>query len=70
MQGRTTLIISQRIASVAGADEIVVLDEGQIVQRGRHSDLLENQGLYRDMYQMQVDSESAAAVEPSSVADR
>ena len=70
MQGRTTLIISQRIASVAGGDEIVVLDEGQIVQRGRHSDLLENQGLYRDMYQMQVDSESAAAVEPSSVADR
>ena len=70
MQGRTTLIISQRIASVAGADEIVVLDEGQIVQRGRHSDLLENQGLYRDMYQMQVDSESAAVVEPSSVADR
>ena len=70
MQGRTTLIISQRIASVAGADEIVVLDDGQIVQRGRHSDLLENQGLYRDMYQMQVDSESAAVVEPSSVADR
>jgi ATP-binding cassette subfamily B protein len=69
MKGRTTLIISQRIASVAGADEIVVLDKGRIVQRGRHTDLLENQGLYRDMYQMQVDSESAVSAEPSGVAD-
>ena len=70
MKGRTTLIISQRVASVVGADEIVVLDGGRIVQRGRHSGLLENPGLYRDMYEMQVDSESAAVAEPSSVGDR
>ena len=68
MKGRTTLIISQRVASVVGADEIVVLDGGRIVQRGRHSGLLENPGLYRDMYEMQVDSESAAVAEPSPVA--
>ena len=70
MKGRTTLIISQRVASVVGADEIVVLDGGRIVQRGRHSGLLEMAGLYRDMYDMQVDSESAAVAEPSPVGDR
>ena len=70
MKGRTTLIISQRVASVVGADEIVVLDGGRIVQRGRHSDLLEMAGLYRDMYDMQVDAESEAVAEPSPVGDR
>ena len=70
MKGRTTLIISQRVASVVGADEIVVLDGGRIVQRGGHSDLLQMAGLYRDMYDMQVDSESAAVAEPSQAGDR
>ena len=70
MKGRTTLIISQRVASVVGADEIVVLDGGRIVQRGRHAGLLEMAGLYRDMYDMQVDAESAAVAEPSAVGDR
>ena len=65
MKGRTTLIISQRVASVVGADEIVVLDAGSIVQRGRHKALLESPGLYRDMYEMQVDAESLHVAEPS-----
>lgn len=65
MKGRTTLIISQRVASVVGADEIVVLDAGSIVQRGLHKALLESPGLYRDMYEMQVDAESLHVAEPS-----
>ena len=48
--GRTTLIISQRIRSVRDAAEIIVLEHGRIVQRGEHVDLVEQQGLYRDMW--------------------
>ena len=69
MRGRTTLIISQRIASVAGAHEIVVLEAGQIVQRGRHYDLVDMPGLYREMYEMQVAADVTDRVEPSSVPD-
>ena len=49
-QGRTTLIISQRIRSVRHTAEIIVLDHGAIVQRGRHEDLVETEGLYLDMW--------------------
>jgi ABC-type multidrug transport system fused ATPase/permease subunit len=47
---RTTLIISQRIRSVRDAAEIIVLEQGRIVQRGRHEALVEQEGLYRDMW--------------------
>ena len=70
MKGRTTLIISQRIASVVGAEEIVVLESGRIVQRGGHVELQRQSGLYRDMFDMQVDSESAAVAESSAGAGR
>ena len=49
-RGRTTLIISQRIRSVRDAAEIIVLEQGRIVQRGRHEELIEHEGLYRDMW--------------------
>ena len=52
-RGRTTLIISQRIRSVRDAAEIIVLDHGMIAQRGRHEDLIEADGLYREMWQGQ-----------------
>lgn len=52
-QGRTTLIISQRIRSVRHVAEIIVLDHGAIVQRGRHEDLIETDGLYREMWETQ-----------------
>ncbi len=52
-QGRTTLIISQRIRSVRHVAEIIVLDHGAIVQRGRHEDLIDADGLYREMWEAQ-----------------
>lgn len=52
-EGRTTLIISQRIRSVRHVAEIIVLDHGAIVQRGRHEDLIEADGLYREMWEAQ-----------------
>jgi len=54
MHGRTTFIIAQRLSSVREADEIIVLDQGQIVQRGTHVQLVQQPGLYHDMYEFQL----------------
>ncbi len=54
MQGRTTFIIAQRLSSVRRADLILVLDRGRIVERGTHDDLLEAEGLYREIYELQL----------------
>lgn len=50
-RGRTTLIVAQRAASVAGADWIVVLDQGRIVECGRPAELLAGKGLYAELFQ-------------------
>ena len=52
-RGRTTLVIAHRLSTVTGADEILVLDEGRIVERGRHSRLLEQRGRYAEMWRRQ-----------------
>ena len=52
--GRTTFIVSQRISSVEHADEILVVDEGRIADRGTHSELISRPGFYRDLYDLQV----------------
>ncbi len=52
-QGRTTLVIAHRLSTVIGADEILVLDAGDIVERGTHSDLLALEGRYAAMWQRQ-----------------
>lgn len=53
MAGRTTFIIAHRISSLRHADEIVVLDRGRVVQRGKHEQLLRQPGLYRETYRAQ-----------------
>lgn len=50
MQGRTTLVIAHRLTTIQDADQILVLDHGQIVQRGTHEELLSQEGLYRELY--------------------
>lgn len=52
--GRTTFIVSQRISSVEHADEILVVDEGRIADRGTHAELISRPGFYRDLYDLQV----------------
>jgi ATP-binding cassette subfamily B protein len=54
MQGRTTFIIAQRLLSLRHADEIIVLEKGRVVQRGHHEELLEQPGLYREVYDLQL----------------
>lgn len=53
MQNRTTFIIAHRLATVVRADQILVLDEGRIVESGSHDELLVKNGLYRDLYEKQ-----------------
>lgn len=57
MKEKTCLIISHRISAVKECDEILVLDEGRIIQRGNHDQLVEHGGLYAELYQQQRLSE-------------
>ena len=54
MEGRTTFIIAQRLSSVRRADLILVMDHGRIVERGTHNALLAKDGLYREIYELQL----------------
>ncbi len=59
---RTTLIISHRVSSVKHADRILVLDNGVIIEQGRHDELMEKGGYYRSMYEQQLMEESKKVV--------
>ena len=54
MAGRTVLVIAHRVSTVRRADQLVVLDAGRIVERGRHGDLLAAGGMYRRLHDLQV----------------
>lgn len=53
MKGRTTFVIAHRLSTIQHADRILVLDEGEIVEDGNHVELLEKQGLYSHLYELQ-----------------
>lgn len=54
LQNRTALVIAHRLSTVQHADEILVLDQGQIVERGRHDDLIRQSGIYRNLVALQA----------------
>ena len=56
MEGRTSILISHRVSTVRSADLILVLDEGRAVERGRHDDLVERDGLYAELHRKQLRS--------------
>ena len=60
-RGRTTLVIAHRLSTVVDADEILVLEAGRIVERGRHAELLERDGVYARMWALQQAEAEAEA---------
>ncbi len=61
LDGRTALVIAHRLSTVRGADQILVIDDGRIVERGRHAELLGRGGLYADLYRTQYFEERRSA---------
>jgi len=59
LQGRTSLVIAHRLSTVRNADQILVIDDGRVVQSGTHAALLAEGGLYADLYQTQFAARSA-----------
>jgi ATP-binding cassette subfamily B protein len=58
-RNRTSLVIAHRLSTIVGADEIIVLDQGRIAERGTHAELLANSGLYASMWNRQREAEEA-----------
>jgi ATP-binding cassette subfamily B protein len=63
LAGRTSMVIAHRLSTILRADQILVVQNGRIVQRGRHSELLDEPGIYAELYQRQF-SVSDFSIEP------
>jgi ATP-binding cassette, subfamily B, multidrug efflux pump len=60
MRGRTSFVIAQRISTVLNADQILVLDKGQVAARGTHEELMENSPIYAEIYYSQLVGDAVA----------
>ena len=54
MKDRTTIIITHRLNTIQNADRLIIFDEGEIAEMGTHQKLLENNGLYKEIYDLQI----------------
>ncbi len=63
MQGRTTFVIAHRLSTIEGADRILVMDRGRIIEEGKHAELLAREGRYAHLYRLQFQSEQATEIE-------
>jgi len=56
MRNKTSFVIAHRLSTIQNADKILVISEGKIVQSGNHQDLINQEGLYKNLYQRQFHS--------------
>jgi ATP-binding cassette subfamily B protein len=66
LAGRTSIVIAHRLSTIQQADQILVVSEGRIVERGRHLELLAAGGMYADLYRTQFERQAAGDREPSA----
>jgi len=66
LAGRTSIVIAHRLSTIAAADQILVLNAGRIVERGRHGELLAAGGLYQELYETQYARTSPVPVAPTA----
>jgi ATP-binding cassette subfamily B protein len=59
LQGRTALVIAHRLSTIVSADRILVMEDGRVVEEGRHEQLLRANGLYSDLYRTQLGDQAA-----------
>lgn len=64
MQGRTSFVIAHRLSTIQNADVILAMERGRIVERGTHAALLAQDGLYRKLYQTQIEAQEAVPSDP------
>jgi ABC-type multidrug transport system fused ATPase/permease subunit len=60
MRGRTTLVIAHRLSAIRSAEQIYVIDHGQVVEQGRHEELLAHKGVYANLVDLQFQARGAA----------
>ncbi|MGV2435523.1 MAG UNVERIFIED_CONTAM: hypothetical protein LVT10_12110 [Anaerolineae bacterium] len=61
MQGRTTIIIAHRLSTIQVAHRIAVLNKGNLVELGTHTELMQTNGLYASLYRMQFENQSGGS---------
>jgi ATP-binding cassette subfamily B protein len=67
LEGRTSIVIAHRLSTVRDADQILVIEQGRIVQRGRHRELLATEGLYAELYRTQFEGQATVAAATAGV---
>lgn len=70
MQGRTTFVIAHRLSTVRRADLILVLQDGEIVERGTHQDLMAQRGIYQDIYELQLRPQEEMMLDAAMARDK
>ena len=63
---KATIVIAHRLSSLMHADQIIVLDEGRIVERGRHAELVAAAGIYADLYDLQTRTDAEAVLDETA----
>jgi ABC-type multidrug transport system fused ATPase/permease subunit len=66
-RNKTTIVIAHRVTSVQGCDRIIVLDKGKVIEQGTHEELIENNGFYKKIYDIQVSIEDEISREVENV---